>query len=202
MGPSPSPDAVKNFDLEPSPTTCARHRSSSGRQKNCGPSSGSMSRLVPVDERTSPLGICALLRPGHSAGPVADVHWTAPFRHCPTSTTCYLSRESTGTTGSSGSIYLGAPRDHRHNSKRMLQESVDRCSTTAPRPAGQPASRATRPAEVAVHLLKGNRPCFRQKPWLASGRYSPFGDHRRPAADAAPVRPAKGWRTRLFKPSS
>ena len=88
-------------------------------------------------------------------------------------------------------IDLGAPEIIVNNEKRMLQESVDALFDNGRR--GRPVTGpGNRPAEVAVRPAQGQAgPVPAEPAGQAGGLLRPFGDRGRPAAQAAPVRPAQ-----------
>ena len=86
---------------------------------------------------------------------------------------------------------LGAPEIIINNEKRMLQEAVDALFDNGRR--GRPVTGpGNRPLKSLSDMLKGKQGRFRQNLLGKRVDYSgPFGDRRRPDAEAAPVRPAE-----------
>jgi hypothetical protein len=95
---------------------------------------------------------------------------------------------------------LGAPEIIVNNEKRMLQEAVDACSTTAAVAARSPGP-GNRPLKSLSDMLKGKQGRFRQN--LLGKRVDYSGRSVivvGPTAQAAPVRPAQAMALELFKP--
>jgi DNA-directed RNA polymerase subunit beta' len=86
---------------------------------------------------------------------------------------------------------LGAPEIIVNNEKRMLQEAVDALFDNGRR--GRPVTGpGNRPLKSLSDMLKGKQGRFRQNLLGKRVDYSgPFGHRGRPAAQAAPVRPAQ-----------
>ena len=86
---------------------------------------------------------------------------------------------------------LGAPEIIVNNEKRMLQEAVDALFDNGRR--GRPVTGPGQPpAEVAVRHAQGQAGPVPPEPARQARRLlRPFGHRRRPAAEAAPVRPAQ-----------
>ena len=86
---------------------------------------------------------------------------------------------------------LGAPEIIVNNEKRMLQEAVDALFDNGRR--GRPVTGPGQPsAEVALRHAQGQAGPLPSEPARQARRLlRPFGHRRRPAAQAAPVRPAQ-----------
>ena len=86
---------------------------------------------------------------------------------------------------------LGAPEIIVNNEKRMLQEAVDSLFDNGRR--GRPVTGPGKPSpEVAFRHAQGQAGPLPPEPaGQACGLLRPFGHRRRPAAEAAPVRPAE-----------
>ena len=85
---------------------------------------------------------------------------------------------------------LGAPEIIVNNEKRMLQRPSTHCSTTAAA-AGPSLAPANRPLKSLSDMLKGKQGQFRQNLLGKRRLLRPLGHRGRPAAEAAPVRPAQ-----------
>ncbi len=172
------------------PRACARSSPPARARRRPGRSSGSRSCPAFLNTRNSPDGHGPGLRPGHPAGPAPDgparrwpVRDVRPQRPLPPGHQPQQPAQAPARPR--------RPRDHREQReadapggrRRAVRQRPPRTSRHRP---GQP------PAEVPVRHAQGQAGSLPAEPAGQAGRLlRPLGHRRRPAAQAAPVRPAQ-----------